>query len=423
MKMRNAICFLAVALFAGCIPVPPLPPFVQSRVVPQAFEWQHQDISGAQFARIEDRAAHRQRPTAELFAAVRDRLDSLSYQPKEYSGIKATLVLSIPERDLERRLADQSFATAGRWGRYAPYPEFESVSIPVEPGLQLTGVLAVRDRTAPCVIVVSGTFDSRDGLYVRDTALLCYRNGYSVLVLEMRNHGQSIEHWATIGWKEGRDILAAAQWLQDRAIEGSPGSEPPSVAYIGYSLGAWYGIRAAYDASIRSREHLLDGGVISFNPPVDIQKAVLDWNRDDFRGSDFTLRSQVFKQFDSYLAKRVGQLGMKAEFKAAGGTFDAYVGLAARAHGISGEELYERAVLAPEEIAANVRVPVVAYHAEDDPVVGVEHSRRLQQAVETANSEYIEVIIREKGGHIGLHEVEPDYYVGLVMTVLEGLKR
>ena len=421
--MRNVICSFATALLAGCISVPPLPSFVQNRVVPQAFVWQHQDISGAEFAHLEDRAAHRRHAAVDLFARVKGRLDSLAYNPKEYSGIKATLILSVPERDLDRRLADQSFATAGRWGRYAPHPEFVSVSIPVEPGMQLTGVLAVRDQAAPCVIVVSGTFDSRDGLYVRDTALLCFRHGYNVLVLEARNHGRSIEQWTTIGWKEGRDILAAAQWLKDRATEGSPGSGPPSVGYIGFSLGAWYGIRAAYDASVTAQEHLLDGGVIAFNPPVDIRKAVLDWNRDEFRGSEFTLRSQVFKQFDAYLEKRVRQLGMQAEFEAAGGTFDAYVGLAARAHGLTREELYERAVLAPEEIAAKVRVPVVAYHAVDDPVVDVEHCRRLWQAVEAAGSEHIKVIIEEKGGHIGLHEVDPGYYVGLVMTVLEGLKR
>ncbi|MBI1927036.1 alpha/beta hydrolase, partial [Candidatus Poribacteria bacterium] len=223
---------------------------------------------------------------------------------------------------------------------------------------------ALHDKAHPYVILVPGTFDGRDALYIRDTALLCYRHGYNVLVLETRNHGQSIAQWTSIGWKEGQDILAAAKWVIGTKDGDGIIQEPPSVAVIGFSLGAWYGIRAAYDASVTAQEHLLNGGVLVFNPPVNIKEAVLDWNRNEYRGSELTLRSQVFKQFDSYLRKRIEELGKEAEFKAAGGTFDAYIALAANAQKLNREELYRRAALSPEQIAEKVRVPVVVYHAE-----------------------------------------------------------
>jgi predicted alpha/beta-fold hydrolase len=241
--------------------------------------------------------------------------------------------------------------------------------------------------------------------------------------METRNHGQSIAHWTSIGWKEGQDILAAAKWLKGTKDGDEVIQEQPSIAVIGFSLGAWYGIRAAYDASVTSQEYLLNGGVIAFNPPVNIKEAVLDWNQDEYRGSEFTLRSQVFKQFDSYLRKRIEELGKEAEFKAVGGTFDAYIELAANDQKLNREELYQRAVLSPEQIAEKVRVPVVVYHAADDPVVNVKHAQNLKRAIEINDSRYMKVIIKEKGGHIALHEVEPNYYVNLILTVLDGLKR
>lgn len=419
----NHLFSLLMMLMVGCIRIPPLPSAVQNRIVPQGFEWQHKDILQVEFKETTDREFHRRHSVRELFDSVKVKLDGLDYQPKNYSGIKATLILSVPEKDLDRRIRDQSYKTAGRWGRYTKHPAFKSVLIPVEDDLNLTGVLAVRDETHPYVILLSGTFDGRDALYARDTALLCYRYGYNVLVLETRNHGQSIEYWTAIGWKEGMDVLAAAKWLKGMKEGDGAAKEQPSVAVIGFSLGAWYGIRAAYDASVTSQEHLLNGGVIAFNPPVDIKKAILDWNRDAYRGSEFTLRSQIFKQFDAYLSKRINELGKEREFKAAGETFDAYIALAASAHQLSREELYQRAVLSPEQIAEKVRVPVVVYHAEDDPVVGVKHSQDLKRAIEVNDSGYIKVLIEEKGGHIALSEVDPEFYVNVILTVLEGLKR
>ena len=411
-------------MMIGCAPrIPSLPRVVQNHIVPQAFEWQHKDISKVEFKETTDIESHRHRSTKELFNLVKAKLDQLDYRPRNYSGIKATLIMSVPEKDLDRRDRDQSRKTAGNWGRFERVtPDFKPVWIPVETNLNLAGLLAVHDQTHPYVILLPGTFDGRDGLYVRDTALLCYRHGYNVLVIEMRNHGQSIEHWISIGWKEGRDVLAAAKWLKMKGGDRIAG-EQLSVAVIGFSLGAWYGIRAAYDASVTSQEHLLNGGVIAFNPPVNIKETLLDWNRKEFRGCELTLRSQVFKQFDSYLRKRIKELGKETEFKATGETFDVYVELAANAQQLSREEVYQRAVLSPEQITEKVRVPIVVYHAEDDPLVDVKHSQNLKRAIEMNDSGYIKVIIKKKGGHIALHEVEPQYYVNLILTVLEGLKR
>jgi predicted alpha/beta-fold hydrolase len=292
------------------------------------------------------------------------------------------------------------------------------VAIPGTDGFEQSAILALRDRQSPSVIILPGTFDSCDALYVRDTALFCLRHGYNVLVLESRNHGSSLDAWTTLGWKESTDILAAARWLKQ---SNDPGS---SVAVIGFSLGAWFAIRAGYEASLNSEPELLSGGILAFSPPSDIRQAVLDWDRPEYRGNTLTLRSQVFAQFDSYLKKRIRAFGKTREFEAGGGNFNAYIDLAAKAYGLKDEdELYEKACIHAPEIAAQMRVPLVVFHAKDDPVVRVQHSLALQEALETTPSDYLKVIIKKQGGHLALHELDPQYFVRLVATVLDGLKQ
>ena len=417
MNTKFVLCIFLAGSITGCarIELPRMPDPIQEIIAPQALAWQHKDVSELE---VPFHAAPMDGSTEERFTVVEQQLDRLKYHPRSMSGIKATLISATTDDELERKRKDQDRTEAGRWGRLAKQPSFQRVTIPAADGFSLSGVLAMPDRQRPSVIILPGTFDSCDALYVRDTALFLLAHGYNVLVVEARDHGLSMDAWTSLGWKESEDVLWAARWLKDLSGSGA------SVGVIGFSLGAWYAVRAGYEASVRGEADLLNGGVIAFSPPIEIDQAVMDWDRPEFRGNALTLRGQVFEQFDAYLHKRVRKAGKWEEFKAAGGDFGAYMDLAARSYGLADRhELYAKACVPVNELVARMAVPLVVFHAKDDPVVRVQHTIRLKKAVESHPSSWIKVIVQKKGGHIALHELDPNYYVNLLSIVLDGLSQ
>ena len=92
------------------------------------------------------------------------------------------------------------------------------------------------------VILVHGRNDSRTfafkGLFV-EFANSLHQAGYSVLMIDLRGHGQSGDGRFTFGIKERWDVEAGVDWLM------AHGYQPGSIAAFGYSLGAGSIIEAA----------------------------------------------------------------------------------------------------------------------------------------------------------------------------------
>lgn len=112
-----------------------------------------------------------------------------------------------------------------------------------DPGIELHAWwLPPRDGAdAPSIIVVHGF-----GTCVRDPAVLApagmlHRLGYGVLLLDLRDHGDSTieDGRAAGGTEEYRDVLGAVDWLV------SEGAEPGRVGLLGTSMGAAAAIIAA----------------------------------------------------------------------------------------------------------------------------------------------------------------------------------
>lgn len=121
----------------------------------------------------------------------------------------------------------------------APYamPEPEEVLLPSrDPTIDVSGWwIPAADRAAPAVVVVHGhTACKRDHSVLLPAGML-HRNGLSVLLIDLRDHGDSTFEDGRYagGTEEYRDVLGAWDWLQ--AEQGVP---PERIGLLGVSLGA-----------------------------------------------------------------------------------------------------------------------------------------------------------------------------------------
>ena len=123
------------------------------------------------------------------------------------------------------------------WAMPAP----EEVRIPSrDPGIEIAGwwlPATPRDGEgpAPAVVVVHGFTACRQDHAVLLPAGMLHRNGYSVLLIDLRDHGDSTREDGRFagGTDEYRDVLGAWDWLRTEQ-----GLAPASIGLLGISLGA-----------------------------------------------------------------------------------------------------------------------------------------------------------------------------------------
>jgi alpha-beta hydrolase superfamily lysophospholipase len=129
---------------------------------------------------------------------------------------------------------------------------YEDVNFPARDGIRLSGWFvptaeAARDGAA--VILVHGWPWNRLGTLADDTlsgldgsrpvdllrlALKLHREGYHVLMFDLRNHGESAAAPpVTFGWQEANDLLGAVAYLHGRAEVNKE-----RIGAVGFSMGA-----------------------------------------------------------------------------------------------------------------------------------------------------------------------------------------
>jgi dipeptidyl aminopeptidase/acylaminoacyl peptidase len=109
-----------------------------------------------------------------------------------------------------------------------------------DPGIEVAGWWVPADdpatvASAPAVIVVHGHTACRRDHDVLVPAGMLHRNGYSVLLIDLRDHGDSTREDGRYagGTDEYRDVLGAWDWLR-----AEQGIAPASIGLVGISLGA-----------------------------------------------------------------------------------------------------------------------------------------------------------------------------------------
>ena len=118
--------------------------------------------------------------------------------------------------------------------RYA-MPRYETVRFPSrEPGINIAGWWVQGDPGAPAVILVHGLGGCKNAIDVLVPAGMLWRNGFSVLMIDLRNIGESdfVDGRSTAGNAEYQDVLGAWDWLVT-----NKGLSPERVGVFGESLG------------------------------------------------------------------------------------------------------------------------------------------------------------------------------------------
>jgi dipeptidyl aminopeptidase/acylaminoacyl peptidase len=120
-----------------------------------------------------------------------------------------------------------------------PYlmPAPETVTIPSrDAGIEISGwYIPAATPDAPTVVVVHGLTACKHDHAVLLPAGMLHRNGFSVLLIDLRDHGDSTFEDGRYagGTEEYRDVLGAWDWLQTH--EGVPAGR---IGLLGVSLGA-----------------------------------------------------------------------------------------------------------------------------------------------------------------------------------------
>ncbi len=119
------------------------------------------------------------------------------------------------------------------------------------------------------VVVVHGLFDSGAQAYLQRMAAELVRLGHSVLVPDLRDHGNTLraapEIATTLGTVEGRDVLAMVQ-----AARMACGARIGRAGVAGVSGGGLAAIRAFAE----DRERSLEAGAIALSPLLDVPATV-----------------------------------------------------------------------------------------------------------------------------------------------------
>jgi fermentation-respiration switch protein FrsA (DUF1100 family) len=120
-------------------------------------------------------------------------------------------------------------------------PAPEEVRLPSrDPGIEVAAwwipaAASASGAPAPTVIVVHGFTACRHDHAVLLPAGMLYQHGFSVLLMDLRDHGDSTREDGRFagGTDEYRDVLGAWDWVRT-----TQGVDPPSIGLVGVSLGA-----------------------------------------------------------------------------------------------------------------------------------------------------------------------------------------
>jgi dipeptidyl aminopeptidase/acylaminoacyl peptidase len=114
-------------------------------------------------------------------------------------------------------------------------PTYETVGFPSrEAGIEIAGWWIEGDPEAPVVLLVDGLGGCKHSIAVLVPAGMLWRNGYNVLLIDLRDTGGSTfeDGLSAIGNEEYRDVLGAWDWLVE-----AKGFAPEHIGLFANSLG------------------------------------------------------------------------------------------------------------------------------------------------------------------------------------------
>jgi predicted alpha/beta-fold hydrolase len=292
--------------------------------------------------------------------------------------------------------------------RMYQYPAgFENTVIESFDGTPISVVAGIHgDRPRPAIVMSHGFMGSKNDHYIIDSAITAYGWGFNVLGIDLRNFGrsQSLAHSpTTAGWKEGEDLLAAAKYLGEMP-------EVTSVGIMGFSMGAGSTMRAAYMA----KEYpYLTGGAIAWNGYSDARRMI------EYIGTRPPVNHMFFPVYLAFrlmhFMRRRDMLGYINDPELVGyleggfnnADFSTYVEkIAAPHYGVTVDEYYRNA--SPREYLADVEVPLLVVHAEDDPICPASEMDELAEVVR--DNPNVNIWMLPTGNHCLFRYMDRNWY-------------
>ncbi|NJK77020.1 MAG: alpha/beta hydrolase [Microcoleus sp. SU_5_6] len=120
----------------------------------------------------------------------------------------------------------------------------EEVSILTSDNKKIAGWYINSQKSDKIVILVHGLNSSRTFEFAgkfSEFGAEMNRQGFSILMIDLRGHGQSSDSRLTFGIAERKDIIAAVNWLKQK------GFKPQKIGVLGVSMGSASVIGAAAD--------------------------------------------------------------------------------------------------------------------------------------------------------------------------------
>ena len=224
---------------------------------------------------------------------------SIPLDERAESAFASTLRVSNPAR----KGKDQTLPSACE----GPTPPgFVSRRVDMEAGrAPLVALLAPPPEAAsPIVLVVHGVFDSKFTKYVQVTGDLLRREGFGVVIPDMRWHGCLLDSkWLpTLGVEEGPDLVAWGRWLAEE-YPGHP------IGLVGFSMGGTSVLHAMGEPDAAD---VFRAGAVAVCPAAALPRVLKHLDAKLFwKDSGMTV---VFRRgFRSYLRTRTKTLASRPE--------------------------------------------------------------------------------------------------------------
>ena len=247
---------------------------------------------------------------------------------------------------------------AADWGKVEPH------RLTTSDGQEIGAWLVLGSAGAPAVLLVHGIGASRSACLSR--AKMLAAQGFWVLMISLRAHGDSTGDFNDMGYSAHHDIVAAVEFLK-RRCPGKP------VVIHGLSMGGAAAVFAASELSHRVQGYILE------SPYRNLKVAV--WHR---------LEKDLPPVFD-----RIAYLGLLV---------------------VSPLVLPDLVKISPIEAISGIPadVPVLILAGGDDPVARPDEARAILDRVRSHGR----LVVFANAGHMNFPVVDPDQYQQSVLGFL-----
>ncbi len=317
-----------------------------------------------------------------------------------------------------------------------PWPGFEDVWIPINERLHLSARIGLAQsdgspRYSDCIVLIPGLLGNNSLQRTREIARALRDSGLHVLALELRGFGQTEARqpdvFYTFGVLETGDLLAVAEWLQEKSYVRETG-------LIGFCWGANHALLAAWEDGRRPddpivAEHLRPylrprsiqphyrAGIMAFSPVLRFAELVELLERPWPLLRDPALhvlqagvRDRMIRKQHPEVSGNLRRL-IELEFERSELNYPGAVDDGRQylrflpSHGMPAGDKLESA-----------RVPVLVIHAANDPLASAQAVAELFALTENPN---VAGILLPGGGHVGFVAHARSYFYSLILNFFD----